>query len=381
MFAPPSTVEWLQFLYEDCCTLPQELLDLRPLDDTADHLCLRLAREFVGCNLIIDLMQLFFPLHEGDLSPLGRLDFAPPLALCDWMHDGQATPAERTDLLTAADGFDRNPALREQPWRRVHCWLAVEAMLRHLGEAAPTVPADRARAAFYESLSPCGVAAPALRDSFNRWWQLTARQLTAALRDHWQRFAHLGWPGFTSVLAYQLDAPPDAQDALARLLHDKNFVLNGRLNDARFAPPLLPVSMRWVRDVTARLLAAVEEDEPMPWGPPDPRRLAALLPWATTHAPQALELSGAAALEPLTVEAAGPLLPALARNLHRSWRRLVPVLRSTIDPACPADHITAAPRRRLVQEVFFDPLTRPDLTPGTFFATWLVSANRYWGAV
>lgn len=160
----------------------------------------RLASHVVGCNLVMDLVDLCELLLAHDTEVLAcEVTFA---AAATWLDQYSPTdkppgPEERFQLNSDEAAFWIK-ANDPYPWRRMTRWLTIEAILRLLSHANRDMVRHFVFPEFQESLqgdpnrfgpdlhSLCTQRSGPVVKAFRAWWQAAVPRFTACLRKVWE---------------------------------------------------------------------------------------------------------------------------------------------------------------------------------------------------
>jgi hypothetical protein len=277
LFVPERDDAWLESLWLRCCTLPF-------LNTLAEE-C-RLADYFVGCNLVMNLADLFYNvLHNRNVRLTAGATTADVHAWLSAPAPGQGeqlvSPAARTEL---EQGPDQN-----DPWRRVNLWLGREVLARSLSGNVPTPAETYARETFEASFPAVAAGVPVCRerslgarDAFTDWWKEMVQRLVGLWQGRlWPQRGADGLTHLAQLLGRELNHPPHW---LTTLVQKKNADLQGCHGQLR-RWGRLPVDQAWFNQMTSRLLAAAEAVEEVNWQGPDVENLRLLLNWLEGHGP------------------------------------------------------------------------------------------------
>lgn len=328
-FIPIPDVSWLRDLWDGCCsaTIPS------PRD------CDPLAWRFVGCNLIIDVVDCF-----ASIASPAQADapFAPggSFAQVDsWLH-GRAASPHSGNLLVTAGALRLLDDPRIPRWQRINRLLAREAICR-VGRPATRTPAyERALRLLHAGvrdepgLPRSGrVRSRRVVETFDTWWDDTAERL-ANLLPPWRRGA-LTRPEWTRLVRGQLALDPEPLSKLVRAKRQQwDLCVQERLYVLR------PVPVEWFKEMNARLLHAYFNIPrlPMEFDTADVQNWVRLWNWVPQHN---LGVPIPDGLPPVEQAAPIQVSPSRVPELVDTWNRIDEFLNSRRDTRAYAEDLFA----------------------------------------
>jgi hypothetical protein len=361
-YTPILDEVWLSSLWDACCSsaIP------------TPELCSRLARGFVGCNLVMDVVNALAHIadpanHATPVTPgvtFGQLD--------SWLENpAGADDASRADLVSG-------PALQSvedaspHPGQRINLLLVREALGRRLGGPATGTQVSGLALQALASGVPdepglpewCRTRLRAVRDAFSLWWDTSADRL-AELLGQWPSLKPLPRDRLTDQVSRRLWCPvtsssSDSRELLGELVRAKSRQWNLCVGERRFEVP--PVSAEWFQEMGGRILSAFFEVPPcaMEFNEADTQNQFKLWHWVQKHnigAPITMKLPppeevGPVQISPLDLE---PLL-GWWNCIDRYWNQR---------------HET----RAYAEDIFGWILPAGTTTP---FGDWVRSTQPYW---
>jgi hypothetical protein len=247
-FSPITNTRWLADRWDRCCS--SDLLT--PSE------CRQLTQGFVGCNLVMDLVNFFTDI----VTPFCQTrEFAPGVTfgqIDNWLTQRPASGVGNNFVSPEAS----------HSWQRINLCLAWEAVLRHLNRVHGRARMhDNASAAFASVVPPgaglpdsCTARNPTVTKAFNDWWDDAAKRLTRLLGEQsWPNLRSLALDAWTDLLSHQLGSDPFT---LAELVVAKSRQWTRCLEERNFTP--FPVPQDWFNDMGSRILDARGMDPPIP---------------------------------------------------------------------------------------------------------------------